>query len=220
MKVEESGSAEPMTVGAASGGGTRTASTHARRLSHELRTPLNAILGNVELLLDGTAGPLAAEARRCVAEVQTASHELLRQSRMLLLLIEVLEVPAPVEEAALDLAQLFHQAWQEVRPAAPLEIAERARGSHLVGDPCWLRTLARTVAEAGRPAATGIVRIGLGDGPVLTLDWQGLDGVELSATTVVLIDAIARVHGGCLVRTAGRGLALHLPGKRIGRSAR
>src|SRR5918994_5242073 len=50
-----------------------------RQLSHELRTPLNAILGNTELLLDGSSGPLSAQARACLGEVQTAGRQLLRQ---------------------------------------------------------------------------------------------------------------------------------------------
>ena len=55
-----------------------------RQLSHELRTPLNAILGNVELLLDGSAGPLSAQARTCLGEIQVAGRRLLRQVELLL----------------------------------------------------------------------------------------------------------------------------------------
>jgi His Kinase A (phospho-acceptor) domain len=49
------------------------------RLSHELRTPLNAILGYAELLLDGSAGPLTAQARECAANIQAAGRHLLRR---------------------------------------------------------------------------------------------------------------------------------------------
>jgi His Kinase A (phospho-acceptor) domain len=55
-----------------------------RQLSHELRTPLNAILGNIELLLDGSAGPLSAQARACLGEIQLAGRDLLRQVQILL----------------------------------------------------------------------------------------------------------------------------------------
>ena len=40
------------------------------QLGHELRTPLNAMLGNIELLLDGSAGPLAAPVRACIGDIQ------------------------------------------------------------------------------------------------------------------------------------------------------
>ncbi|MDX1541808.1 MAG: histidine kinase dimerization/phospho-acceptor domain-containing protein, partial [Geminicoccaceae bacterium] len=78
-----------------------------RRLSHELGTPLNAILGNVELMLDGSTGPLTGEARECLAEIQSAGHDLLRQSRMVLLLIQALEASELQLERPAPLGQMF-----------------------------------------------------------------------------------------------------------------
>ena len=45
-------------------------------LSHELRTPVNAIAGHVELLLSGSAGPLSADARSSLGEIQRAAATL------------------------------------------------------------------------------------------------------------------------------------------------
>jgi signal transduction histidine kinase len=75
-----------------SGAGARTATAdrgalraaHWPRLCHDLRTPLNAILGNAELLLDGSVGPLSREARACVGDVQAAGEGILRQVQALL----------------------------------------------------------------------------------------------------------------------------------------
>ena len=77
-----------------------------RQFGHELRTPLHAILGNVELLLDGTAGPLSTEARKCVGEIQTASRQLSRQVQTLLLWSELRAGDANSDGATLDLIAL------------------------------------------------------------------------------------------------------------------
>lgn len=45
-------------------------------LGHELRTPLNAILGYVELMLDGSAGPLDASGREYCGHIQDAGRRL------------------------------------------------------------------------------------------------------------------------------------------------
>ena len=45
-------------------------------LSHELRTPANAIAGHVELLLSGSAGPLSADMRSSLGEIQRAAATL------------------------------------------------------------------------------------------------------------------------------------------------
>ncbi|MGH6918224.1 MAG: histidine kinase dimerization/phospho-acceptor domain-containing protein, partial [Geminicoccaceae bacterium] len=80
------------------------------QLSHELRTPLNAILGNIELLLDGSAGPLAAPVRACVGDIQVASRQLLRQLQPLLLLVQARTAGPPVTGLPIDLLALVRQA--------------------------------------------------------------------------------------------------------------
>lgn len=51
-------------------------------MSHELRTPTHAILGHVELMLSGSTGPLSADMRASLGEIQraaiTLSHQIAR----------------------------------------------------------------------------------------------------------------------------------------------
>ena len=47
-------------------------------MSHELRTPLNAILGFTEMLTDGLYGPVPAEFREPLLDIQTNGRHLLR----------------------------------------------------------------------------------------------------------------------------------------------
>ncbi|MGH6913437.1 MAG: histidine kinase dimerization/phospho-acceptor domain-containing protein, partial [Geminicoccales bacterium] len=95
-----------------------------RRLSHELRTPLNAILGNIELLLDGSAGPLPAPARACIGDIQVASRQLMGQLQPLLLLVQARTSAAPAPALALDLLELIRRASAD-RAAADRPPAER-----------------------------------------------------------------------------------------------
>ena len=48
-------------------------------LSHELRTPTHAILGQVELLLSGSAGPLSSDMRASLGDIQRAAATLSTQ---------------------------------------------------------------------------------------------------------------------------------------------
>ena len=63
---------------------TTAPTTGTTALSHELRTPLNAILGNLGLLLDGSAGPLSSEARACLGDIQRGARQLLDRVQCLL----------------------------------------------------------------------------------------------------------------------------------------
>jgi PAS domain S-box-containing protein len=65
-------------------------------VSHELRTPLTSILGNVELLADGDAGPLAGMQARLVAAIE-------RNSRRLLVLIEDLLMLSRIESGVVKI---------------------------------------------------------------------------------------------------------------------
>jgi len=131
------------------------------QLGHELRTPLNAMLGNIELLLDGSAGPLAAPVRACVGDLQIASRQLLRQLQPLLLLVQArtasavatglpIDLLALVRQAAADFAPAPHRSAAHGQDVLPRRAAPRLpEGTCLMvaGDPVWLGALAATLVD-------------------------------------------------------------------------
>ncbi|HEX5080375.1 MAG TPA: histidine kinase dimerization/phospho-acceptor domain-containing protein [Geminicoccaceae bacterium] len=208
------------------------------QLSHELRTPLNAILGNIELLLDGSAGPLAAPARACVGDIQAASRQLLSQLQPLLLLVQV-RTAAAVAGPPIDLLALLRQAAS----APPGEPAPVARGELLLprgvslmlaGDPVWLGALAAAMVElhAGSPQAREPLSITLErlprpaeeqagcctGGVLLRACWPGLDAAATAPLRLALIDALLTLHGGRIRCLSPQGLCLELPSARVLRS--
>lgn len=128
------------------------------QLGHELRTPLNAMLGNIELLLDGSAGPLAAPVRACVGDIQMASRQLLRQLQPLLLLVQARTADAVAGGLPVDLLMLLRQAEAD-GPAGrrcPAQGREAGRvAPHIpentclmmAGDPVWLGALAAALVD-------------------------------------------------------------------------
>jgi len=207
------------------------------QLSHELRTPLNAILGNIELLLDGSAGPLAAPARACVGDIQVASRQLLKQVQPLLLLVQARTSGAVATRMPLDLLALVRQASADAACAAEAAGEERrdatgpdaapvpgAARIMIAGDPIWLGALAAALAElhaasAGARGPLSIVREAdrcaaagrrTADA-ILRAWWDGLDPAEASPLPLALIDAVANLHGGRIVSFCGDGLRLGLP---------
>lgn len=208
------------------------------QLSHELRTPLNAILGNIELLLDGSAGPLAAPARACIGDIQTASRQLLHQLQPLLLLVQARTSGALAARMPLDLLALIRQASADARPdhdasrradVDPACRPERPSGTACLpepaslmvpGDPVWLGTLAAALVDlhATSQDAKGPLSITLeppepgAGGVVLRAAWPGLDPATTSPVPLALIDAVLALHGGRIRAFRGDGLRLDLPG--------
>ena len=131
-----------------------------RQLSHELRTPLNAILGNVELLLDGSAGPLSGQARTCIGEVQVAGRQLLRQVGLLLAWSELSAGgPRPAPQPV-DLIALVREA-STIECANPAQIEPQDASLLIAGDPFWLQMLVTeivTLRGASGRAAYGQAR--------------------------------------------------------------
>jgi hypothetical protein len=184
-----------------------------QRFGPELRTPLHAILGNVELLLDGTAGPLSAEARRCLGEVQVASRQLSRQVQTLLLWSELCAVQGRSDEASLDLIGLL----REVRATArdPVLAIEPADACLVVrGDRFWLRALIEQIlALTGTWAGAAAPAIRLesrGDGRALDFAWRNFRAGESAPLQVALIEAIAHIQGAFPAVTSD-GLSLYWP---------
>jgi signal transduction histidine kinase len=195
------------------------------QLSHELRTPLNAILGNIELLLDGSAGPLAAPVRACVGDIQIASRQLLRQLQPLLLLVQARTAGAPAAGLPIDLLALLRQVAAEPAAGAPGQrhgcAPHLPEGACLMvpGDPIWLGVLVAALVDlhAASAQAGGSLAIALEQprrtaaGVVLRASWPGLDPAALSPLPLALIDAVLALHGGRIRSLSADGVRLDLP---------
>ena len=183
-----------------------------QRFGPELRTPLYAILGNVELLLDGTAGPLSAEARKCLGEVQSASRQLSRHVQTLLLWSELRARDAHREDASLDLIALLREMRATARGAAlAIEPPDACLVVH--GDRFWLRTLMAEILALGGTSAGAAPAIRLesrADGKTLDFAWRHSSAGEAGSLQVALIEAIAQVQGAVAAVTSN-GLCVYWP---------
>jgi signal transduction histidine kinase len=189
------------------------------RLCHDLRTPLNAILGNVELLLDGTAGPLAREARDCAADIQTAAGRMLRHVQALLELCRARSRPALAADGCVDLLAALALVEPLAQGAMPVRFAPAGARFVVRGDPTWLELLASVLVE-----------LYLGDGQVrsplqvsvendarhglLRLWWAGIDPHQVPALPLALTAAILDLHDGALTLTPD-GALLYWPRSRL-----
>jgi hypothetical protein len=215
------------------------------QFGHELRTPLNAMLGNIELLLDGSAGPLAAPVRTCVGDIQVASRQLLRQLQPLLLLVQARTAGAVASGLPIDLLALVRQAAADPasgpqRCAAPGGDAVARRAAPrlpedaclmMAGDPVWLGVLAAALvdlqaasSQAGAPLSIALEepapdaggRAGIGSaGIVVRAFWPGLEPAAVSPLPLALVDAVLALHGGRIRSLSADGLRLDLPGASV-----
>jgi hypothetical protein len=184
-----------------------------RQVSHELRTPLNAILGNTELLLDGSSGPLSAQARACLGEVQTAGRQLLRQIQLLLAWSELsVSVPRLVE-SQVDVIALLREGLATGRPGAAQVNVEPHDARLIVrGDRSSLRMLvAEVIALNGAPGAAPTIRCETGaGGSAVRFAWPGFCAAQAGALQIALIETIAWQQGADLA-VKPDGLALLWP---------
>ena len=192
------------------------------RLSHELRTPLNAILGNAELLLDGSAGPLSSQARACLGDIQAAGRRLLRQVQVLLALCHAGSRPQIGSGTAIDLIELLRAAPAAApEPGPALDVVPAGARFLVRGDPIWLGALAAALVDVsrgeGQDQARSQITVGVGGAAgfeaALRLWWPGFDADRLPALPTALIDAILDLHGGGAALT-GDGLRLDWPAAR------
>jgi hypothetical protein len=193
------------------------------RLSHELRTPLNAILGNTELLLDGSAGPLSSEARACLGEIQAAGRRMLRQVQALLDLCDARCRPAISAEKTVDMIELMRAAHAAaLEPGRGLQVVP-AQARYLVrGEPGSLGALAAAVVDLylydsqspGPLQVTVRTCVGPGSDGVLRIWWPRFDSDQLAALPTALIDAILDLYGGVAALTRD-GLELDWPAERV-----
>lgn len=196
-----------------------------RQLSHELRTPLHAILGNVELLLDGSAGPLSAQARDCLGDVQGAGQELLRQVALVQLLVQATASREAGTETVVDVVATLRTAFGKRGMAGEVEITPDDAALMLRGDPYWLETMAATLAGLFGPSACGGAGVSIAIGPApavasagdlaLRLAAPDAEPVAASPVRATLVEAIVRLHGGRVDATDQPGLILSWPVARV-----
>jgi hypothetical protein len=192
-------------------------------LSHELRTPLNAILGNTELLLDGSAGPLSSEARACLGEIQAAGRRMLRQVQALLDLCDARSRPAITAAQTIDLIELLRAAHAAaLEPGRGFRIVPAQARYHVRGEPGELGVLAAAVVDMYRDdgQSSGPLQVtvrtcaGPGSGDALRIWWPGFDPNQLAALPTALIQAILNLYGGMAALTRD-GLELDWPAERV-----
>jgi hypothetical protein len=191
--------------------------TELRQFGHELRTPLNVILGNVELLLDGSAGPLSAEARASLGEVQIASRRLSRQVQLLLLWAAVRGGGAKRGGSTLDLIALIREV-RATKHADPLPIEPPEAHLQVRGDRSWLQTLVGEILElGGGPRGPLAPAIGLerdADGATLGFVWSDLGTAEVESLQMALIESIAELQGATAALISN-GIRLYWPVARL-----
>jgi signal transduction histidine kinase len=135
-------------------------------ISHELRTPLNVILGYVDLLLERTFGPLAAEQETALQQVQSAGRGLHRFiARMIEVSRTVSRIRAGRERVRceeLDLDELF----LAVRTGLPADLKTAVEWPQptqvppMLTDREKLATITRNLVEnAVKYSSTGAVRV-------------------------------------------------------------
>ena len=184
------------------------------QLSHELRTPLNAILGNTELLLDGSCGPLSAQARACLGEVQTAGRHLLRQVRLLFAWSELCVGTPRSLARPVDLVAVVREALNQEGTGAGLVHPDDAR-LVIHGYRSRLRLLVAQIMElnGARVPAPSISIESRAGGSALRFAWSGFRATREGALHIALIAAIARLQGADLVLHPD-GLSLFWPARR------
>ena len=144
-------------------------------MSHELRTPLNAILGFTEMLTDGLYGPVPADFREPLADVQTNGRHLLR------LINDVLDL-SKIEAGRMELS---------VGEYSAEEVVNTVRAS--------LRSLAEEKALDFRVELdAGLPEIMLGDAKRITQCLLNLTGNALKFTKRGRVEVAADVDGQTL----------------------
>ena len=170
-----------------------------RQLSHELRTPLNAVLGNTELLLDGSSGPLSAQARSSLGEVQAAGRQLLRQIELLLAWSELCIGRPQLAECRVDLITLVREGLRTARPGA-VQVEPHDARLLICGDRSRLQMLvAEIIALNGAcVAAPTIILETRASCSALRFAWSGFCAARTGALQVALIETIARLQGAAV----------------------
>ncbi|MHC4819117.1 MAG: sensor histidine kinase, partial [Planctomycetota bacterium] len=139
-------------------------------LSHELRAPLQSVLGYVDLLQDGTFGPLAAEQADALASIAGNAEKILSVTRDVLQVARIDAGHETVIVGEVDLDDLIQRELDAVRPLAAgagLRLAcECPPGLRTVSDGRKIaRILTNLLTNAIKYTRTGGVTVRGGRGP-------------------------------------------------------
>ncbi len=145
-------------------------------LSHELRAPLQALLGYVDLLRDGTLGPLTAEQGDAVERIASGAEKILAVARDVLHAARLDAGKEQPRAAPVDLAALVKREVEDGRALAArrgLKLIVEAEPLHVVTDGAKVaRVLANLLSNALRYTEKGTVRVAAraaGDGFAITV---------------------------------------------------
>jgi hypothetical protein len=180
-------------------------------------------LGNTELLLDGSAGPLSSQARACLGDIQAAGLGMMGQVQVLLELCRLRTKPTIGSAETLDLIELLRGAHKAtLGDDAVMQVAPTGARLVVRGDAAWLRAVAAASIElyhgagpAGGPLLVTLERPAHPpSGAALRLSWGDFCPDQVAALPIALIDAILDLHEGQVALTAD-GLRLYWPASRL-----
>ena len=155
---QRAASAQLQTLNQQLGRASRAKSEFLANMSHELRTPMNAILGFTEMIQDDIYGPVPAEIKTPIADIQTCGKQLLR------LINDVLDL-SKIEAGRMELSQAEY---------APQELLDTVRAS--------LRSLAAEKGLEFVVEAQGNIPTAIGDGKRIAQCLTNLVGNALKFT--------------------------------------
>ncbi len=193
-------------------------------VSHEVRTPLALISGAVELLADGTAGPLSRSQDQLVDTIAVKSREILDLAADLLADARIDAQLFQFRSSTVDMRRLANAIVRDLRKLYPNQITLSARGAapRIVGDPDLIRQaltnlITNAARHAGRdarilvsvrPSDEGVLIVVSDDGTGMTADQtrelfrRGLAGKSETGNGLgmLITRRIVELHGGrCLV---------------------
>jgi two-component system sensor histidine kinase BarA len=96
----------------------RNKSNFLAMVSHELRTPLTSIIGYSDMLVEGIAGPLAAEQKQFVKTIKTKGDELLKLISSILDFTQMDSGRLTLRSADVDVAALIAEVTARVKDQA------------------------------------------------------------------------------------------------------
>ena len=194
-----------------------------RRLSHELRTPLNGILGSLELLLDGSAGPLSCQARACLGDIQVSGQQVAGHVGSLLLIVQALTAPPAAHEVPVDLLEVLQTVWRNPARTGARRSRIAITGSRFVvrGEAFWCEALMGALFDLQRGAADGAPRIEAVQVAAdrLRVVWPGFDPAAVPALPLILAKVVLRRQQAVLRPVLREALDFVWPAHRVLRAA-